>query len=207
MGLIGKINRNKPGVFLFLIFISGCMTFSTLQSPKTLERGDYSVGIAGSKFVFSDSGGQRVGPGSFDVFARAGMKHNLDAGFKATVYEGGSFNLFADVKYRFLERPLMISGDVGTLISFRTNGLYLMALAGNDNIYTGLKAMFIHEQPNSTQPILNDEVDFYIPKNSFGMVFGGGIGSSLKIVPELSIYLSKGYEPVYLLSCGIRLEI
>ncbi len=198
----------KFNLFSFvLLFLSGCMTFSTLQSPKTLERGDYSVGIAGSKFAFSDSGGQKLGSGSFDVFARAGMMHNMDAGFKATIYEGGSFNLFADAKYRFLERPFMISGDVGTLISFRTNGLYLMALAGNDNIYTGLKAVFIHEQPNSTQPILNEENDAYIPKNSFGVVFGGGIGSSVKIIPELNVYFSKGYEPMYLFSCGIKLDI
>lgn len=132
--------------------------------------------------------------------------HNLDAGFKATIYEGGSFNLFADVKYRFLEKPLMISGDVGTLISFGTNGLYLMALAGNDNIYTGLKAVFVYIQPNSTQPILNDEDDFYIPKNAVGFVFGGGIGSSLKILPELNVYFDKGYEPMYLFSCGIKLD-
>lgn len=187
---MGFKNNLLSGSNLFsfvLLFLSGCMTFSTLQSPKTLERGDYSVGIAGSKFAFSDSRGQKMGSGSFDVFARAGMKHNMYFGFKTTVYEGGSFNLFADVKYRFLERPFMISGDVGTLISFRTNGLYLLALAGNDNIYTGLKAMFIHEQPSSTQTILNDEDTAFIPKNAVGFVLGGGIGSFVKIIPELNV--------------------
>ncbi|MBN1151306.1 hypothetical protein JXA84_08825 [candidate division WOR-3 bacterium] len=185
--------------------MSGCVTYSTLQSPKTLEKGDYSVVIAGSKFVFQDSGETRLGSGSIDVFARAGLKHNLDFGCKATVYEGGEFNLFSDVKYRFLERPVMVSGDAGALISFRTNGLYLMALAGNDNIYTGIKAMFVHEQPNSTHILAEDTA--YIPKNALGLVLGGGVGSFIKIVPELNVYFSDGYEPMYLFSCGIRLDI
>ncbi|MBN2364344.1 hypothetical protein JXL83_09455 [candidate division WOR-3 bacterium] len=193
---------------LVLFLLSGCIKYSTLQSPKTLERGDYSVGIAGSKFIFSDSGEARFGSGSIDVFARAGLKHNLDFGCKATIYEGGAFNLFSDVKYRFFETPVMISGDVGALVSFRTNGLYLMALAGNDNIYTGIKAMFVHEQPNSTQPMPAEDTA-YIPKNPLGLVLGGGISSfiNIKIVPELNVYFSEGYEPMYLFSCGIRLDI
>jgi len=187
-------------IFLSGIFIfAGCASFSTFQSPQVLEPGKRSLGIGISETINPDENKMVVGP--LDIYGRFGIVRNIDVGIKLS---GGIpfplppwVVLFADVKYQFSEKPLIVSGDLGyslfRLEDITTYGIYPMVLLGNEYFYSGLKIVYLSS--SGLVNLIDSAISFKWSTAFPGITIGTIFGDKTKVFLEGNFYFSSGSEP------------
>ena len=94
-----------------LLILSGCVSLSSLQSPRVLEPKQEFHGFALAGFYDQDQ--NVVGLYEIDIYGRFGIAKNWDLGYKiygVPLLFGG---IQGDIKYQILAKPLKIAGDLG----------------------------------------------------------------------------------------------
>jgi hypothetical protein len=172
---------------VFLLFLSGCIAYSTLQSAETLEPSKAVIG-GGTAMLFTD-GDFSIMP---EVHVRYGLIKNVEIGTKF-ILPG---ILFADVKYRILQEPLTVSFDLGgSLFAFGSKsdetrgtivGVYPMLITGKKHWYAGIKGLYISSkgQIEFLRVYKFDQSGW----SSLNIVAGGIIGKKVQILPEINMY-------------------
>jgi hypothetical protein len=124
-------------LFISLIVGMNCVP-SSYQSPRVLSPEEKSIG-AGLSLP--------VDEGDVSLCLRSGVLKNIDVGIKFGGYPNFAYGIFSDIKYCFVELPLLISADMGFLYHKdlfmsenepRTYGMYPTVLLGSDRIYGGV---------------------------------------------------------------------
>jgi len=184
-------------ILLILSILTGCMSYSTLQTAETLSPGKVRIG-AGTVFV-ADGFAPEAG-------ARMGIVNNFDMGAKYSIP-----NLFVmDAKYRFLRRGINGAFDLG--VSYYSEdehtmyGYYPMLLFGQRHWYAGVKGHYFS---------LTGAIDLLGGKASstgsgyFGtsVITGAMVGGKrFKLLFELNTYFIGMSEPVYVPGLGLYLD-
>lgn len=175
-----------------LVFLSftmiGCISLSTYQTPKIVEKGTGHVGV-GMLAGFGNN--NEVGLGEVSLIARYGAAERIDVGMKLSTMPVfvPYYNLYADVRYQLLTDPLYVSGSVGTSVfrvdDFYTLGFYPTVMAGTDRVYAGAKWVFVVSASESAQESFG--------ANFPGAVVGTTIGGNNRInfMPEINLYFAN----------------
>ncbi|MCF7808187.1 MAG: hypothetical protein K9M49_00200 [Candidatus Marinimicrobia bacterium] len=203
--------KQKLWQFLLLVtttsMLTSCISFSTLQSADTLDAGQMSLS-AGASVLGADEDNAGLLP---EVGLRLGVNDRVDVGAKLFM----PLALFVDAKVELIQKPVIVSLDVGystfTLTSgagetkHRTVGLYPMLIAGQKHWYVGVKPMFVRSE---------GEIDLLGSTSSqdvtallaTDVVFGAVIGNRFRFIPEVNILFPASDDPPIMIP-GLGFEL
>jgi hypothetical protein len=206
-GLIMTDYRKYFFIFFALTFLlSGCMSYTTLQSPNTLNPGKAILG-AGTALPISDNE-VKFYP---EINARIGLFNHFDIGAK---YSAPSL-FFFDGKYQIIEDPLYLSADLGWSYFSYAGGIagskgtftawYPMIIAGQDHWYAAVKEVYGETQ---------GEVDIFglFKFSSSGWIstnvtVGGIIGTNVRLLPELNFIIPKEGKVLFVPAFGLQFAL
>jgi hypothetical protein len=191
-------------VCLYLLFYCpGCISYSTLQSAKTLEPGNVIVG-GGVAFPIS---GDEVGV-ALEFNGRVGVVRKFDLGAK--YIQPALF--FLDAKYQILDEPITLSADLGwSYFSYSgssgesegtSTAWYPMLIAGQDHWYVALKEVYF---------MTEGEFELFGSHTyngsgwlSTNIVVGGIIGTDFRVLPELNVIIPGSGETLIVPAIGLQ---
>lgn len=194
-------------IFFSLAFLlSGCMSYTTLQSPKTLKPGKVILG-AGTAIPISDNEAKFYP----ELNARIGLFNNFDVGAK---YSAPSL-IFLDGKYQIIENPFYLSADLGwSYFSYSGDvagskgtftAWYPMIIVGQDHWYAAVKEVYGETQ---------GEVDVFglYKLTSSGWIstnvsVGGIIGTNVRLLPELNFIIPKEGKVLFVPAFGLQFAL
>jgi hypothetical protein len=198
-------------IFVFIIIYSlfnfmACVSYSTLQTAKTLEPGEVIVG-AGSAIPVTEEGSTLVP----ELISRFGITHNFDVGAK---YICPSLYFF-DGKVQIINVPIILSVDLGwSYFSYtgdsgkskgKTTCWYPMIIAGQENWYIGIKKVHFSTKGEFEFFGLNKfEGSGWITTN---IVAGGIIGDKVQLLPEVNFIIPKSGEILFVPAIGLQLVL
>jgi hypothetical protein len=187
------------------ILLSGCMSYTTLQSPNTLEPGQI---LLGGGIATSFEGGSP----SLELNSRVGIIRRLDVGAKLAIPS----LTFLDAKYQVVYEPLYVSADLGWSYfsnssqsshdNGTTTGWYPMIIVGQDHWYAGFKQVFLNSDV---------EFEFFGRKNfnysglwSTNIVIGGIFGTNVRMMPEINFIMIRGSDkPIVVPAIGVQVVL
>jgi hypothetical protein len=191
-------------ICLYLLFYcTGCVSYSTLQSAKTLDPGNVLIG-GGAAFPASDN---EVGS-MFEFNGRVGIAKKFDVGAK---YSFPSL-FFLDAKYQILDEPITLSADLGwSYFSYSgssgesegtSTAWYPMLIAGQDHWYVAVKEVYF---------MTEGEFEFF-GSNTFNgsgwlstnIVAGGIIGTDFRVLPELNLIIPGSGKTLIVPAVGLQ---
>lgn len=200
--------RSMTMTFLATILLSGCISFSTLQSVETLDPG--TVSFSGGMSIL---GTEEDNFGALpELGMRVGLTNRVDVGAKLFL----PLAVFVDAKIELIQRPITVSLDLGystfTLRSGtgetknQTNGFYPMLMAGQKHWYVGVKPMIIQTEGELN---LFGSSTTYTAATWFAtdLVMGAVIGNRFRILPEVNLLFSPDLENMILIpALGVELH-
>jgi hypothetical protein len=190
-------------LLLVLSSLAGCMSYTTLQSPKTLEPAEVLIGTGAAVPVEKGSGFM------YELNSRVGIVRNFDIGAKLVV---GSL-IFLDGKYQILRDPINISADLGwSYFSYsgvvgnskgKTTCWYPMIIAGQDHLYVAVKKVYM-----STE----GEFELFTTWKYSGsgwistnIVAGAILGEKIRLIPEVNLIIpDNGKKSIVIPAIGLQ---
>lgn len=196
-------------IILVPIIFTSCISFSTLQTAETLDRGELSI-AAGMSVLGTDEDNAGVLP---EAGMRMGINDRVDLGAKIFM----PLAVFVDAKVELIQKPVTVSFDMGyssfTLNSgsgetkHRTVGYYPMLIAGQKFWYAGVKPMFIRSAGEIDLLGSTSSVDF-ISYLATDLVVGAVIGNRFRLMPEVNIlFPASGDDPIVIPGLGLELKL
>lgn len=188
----------------------GCVSLTSFQSPVSLSPGSTSVG-GGLAVNYWASDGLPLPEADFLV--RYGVFKGVDVGGKVSLPFA---SVSADVKWQFLNGPLLAALDVGGsyghspfLNDVIDEAVYLSAypalLVGSDRVYVAARPLMVHtdERRLAHGVPVSSYTDWY-PQ----VIVGGSFGDRLRVMPELSFAFGMGnrQNPSILPGIGIAIR-
>ncbi|HHG86010.1 MAG TPA: hypothetical protein ENJ82_14780 [Bacteroidetes bacterium] len=181
-------------IIIAITLLSGCGQLSTLQTAKTLEAGEITVGgaVFGYGVRTNNSGGGNLGTGIFphvEFMGRYGLGSAVDMGLKLST--GG--NILMDGKYQFI-------GDKASTFAMAIGGgLELQGSNFSRNlIFRTHLPLYLSVHPSENDAIYAAPrfVWQYVSDNDNSYFLGGGLGYTHRFSDKLSI-LGEGsfYSP------------
>ncbi|MGH7493510.1 MAG: hypothetical protein ACREOO_14125 [bacterium] len=190
-----------PGTWLgvaFCLLYSGCVSMSTLQSPKVLERGESKHGIAGTLFVENGVSGMT----EFDIWGYYGLGKRTQAGWKFFGIPNLSGGIGADLKYQLHDAAPYLALDLGFSYTSTRNifdedannvdafTINPALLFGTERLYGGMKGIYLsstveYELFGKSSKIT---LDGFTP----GLLIGSTLGGRTQLVTELNAYSVRG---------------
>ena len=185
------------------VLLSGCMSYTTLQSAKTLEPGKVIVGgggalpIAGKDVAFYP-----------ELSARIGLFNHFDMGLKYSIPS----LIFLDGKYQLIEQPFYLSADLGwSYFSYSESigsskgtftGWYPMVIVGQDHWYAAVKEVYFTMQGEiDVFGLYKYSASGWISTN---VVVGGIIGTKVRLLPELNFIIPKKGNTLIVPALGLQ---
>jgi hypothetical protein len=180
-----------------VVIFSGCISYTTLQTPETLPPGKVAVGV-----------GAAVGTGAmFEVGGRVGLAKNLDAGVKVALPR----LVFTDAKVQLTDGPVLVATDLGFSymntsedgngVTVNSYGLYPMLLVGGRHWYVGGKGIYFWT--NGTMDILGGSGWL-----GSAAVAGIWLGTDdIKLLLEGNAFFFRSGTPVFLGGVGVQLTL
>jgi hypothetical protein len=180
------------------------MSYTTLQSPKTLEPGEVLAGAGISSPNASSLG--------LEVNTRVGIVKNFDVGAKFNI---GSL-IFLDGKFEIIQNPIYLSADIGwSYFSYsgdyghdkgKTTCWYPTIIAGQDHWYVAVKRVYM---------LTESEFDFigiwkYSGSGWISTNFTAGaiLGDKIRFIPEINmIMLDKTDQTIFVPAIGLQFII
>ncbi len=186
-----------------MINFIGCVSYSTLQSAKTLEPGQVLIG-GGSAIPITDKGLGLVP----ELNARVGVVQNIDVGAKYIL----PYLYFFDGKVQLIDAPITLSADLGwsyflyTGSSGKSRGKttcwYPMLIAGQENWYVGIKEVYFSTEGEFEFFGLNKfEGSGWLTTN---IVAGGIIGEKIRLLPEVNIIIPRSGNVLFVPALGLQ---
>ena len=180
------------------VAVSGCISYSTFQTPRVLERGEVVIGAGATGLPGDDPA---VLP---EVYGRFGIAERVDAGVKMTGVPPWAW-LMGDVKYQVVDGPFAVAADMG--VSYAGTGvtidddssdigflgLYPAIMAGTDRLYGGAKLIYIAAGDGDTE---------WLSGNLYGLFAGTSFGERWRFLPEVHVYF--GDETAVLGGLGVQ---
>ena len=174
-----------------VILFSGCMSYTTLQSPKTLEPAEVILGAGFSKPLEVDSKGFM-----YEFNSRVGIVNRFDVGAKFVM---GALYFF-DGKYQILKEPISVSADLGwSYYSYdgdigvshgTTTAWYPMIIAGQEQWYVALKRVYLMTETEIE--LLGSQEFSGSGWYSTNIVAGVVLGKDIRLIPELNYIIPQG---------------
>ena len=189
---------------LYLLFYcTGCISYSTLQSAKTLDPGKVLIG-GGSSFPIVDN---KV-TSSPEFNARVGIVQKFDVGAKCAL----PALYFLDGKYQIIDEPIALSADLGwSYFSYSgivgnskgtSTGWYPMLIAGQDHWYVAVKEIYFMTKGEFEFFGLNKvEGSGWLSTN---FVVGGVIGTNVRLLPELNLLVPRKGKSLLVPAIGLQ---
>jgi hypothetical protein len=183
---------------------TGCMSYTTLQSPKTLEPAQLIVGAGLSKPLEEGSKGFM-----YEFNSRVGILNRFDIGAK---FVAGSL-YFLDGKYQILKEPISLSADLGwSYFSYfgsignstgKTTCWYPMIIAGQDHWYVAVKKVHM-----STEGEFELFTTWKISGSgwiSTNIVAGVILGETIRFIPEVNFIIpDNGNKSLIVPAIGLQ---
>lgn len=197
------------GAALYLLF-SGCVSLSTLQSPKVLERGESKHGIAATVYAGNGASGLT----EFDLWGYYGLGKRTQAGWKFFGVPGLFGGIGADVKYQLHDASPYLALDLGfsytsaanifddgdnSLDTFTLNPALLF---GTEQIYGGLKGIYLFS--NLEYELFGTSSKVALEGFTPGLVIGSTLGRRSQLVTEVNAYFDGSVAAV--ISFGIQIK-
>ena len=185
---------------------SGCVSYSTLQSAKTLEPGDVILG-GGVAIPVTNEGASLVP----EIDARVGIINMFDVGARYIYpslyfFDGkvqiidGSIALSADLGWSWFSYSGSSGGSRGT-----TTCWYPMLIAGQEHWYVGIKEVYFSTEGEFEFFGLNKfEGSGWITTN---IVAGGIIGDKVRLLPEVNIIIPQTGEILFVPAIGLQVVL
>lgn len=172
-----------PALLLTLV-ASGCISFSTFQSPRVLERGEGQLG--GGVLFGVDLEGEESGLGELALLGRYGVGDRVDVGGKLWGFPP-FLGIYGDVRYQLLREPFLISGAMGaswiSFDEFSTGALYPTVMFVTDRFFAGARWTFL----TATGTDLEETFGANFP----GAVVGASFGGRLTFAPEVNVLFGE----------------
>lgn len=175
------------------LLLSGCAPYSTMHSADTVakDKSRFKASlIYPTEFLDDEDVTAEFFLYALSAGYRFGLSERADMGIKMGILE----SLSVDWKYKFIDGPLMLSGDLGLsllLIDDFTLGVHPMILAGTRHWYIGVKSLNFPSL--SGDPLV-------------GFFAGLVVGEQTKVYPEISVYnLVDEDDKLVLLGLGLEL--
>ncbi len=199
-----------------VLFTGGCVSYGVYQSPETVEPGSTEVGL-GTLLGHSPDRHEDdsfIVPIEMALLVRHGLAKNVDLGGRAWIMPLGLFEegataigLYADIRYRFIDGPVMLTGSVGVSAmrfgEFLSLGAYPALLAGTERFYGGLRLIFLGVRQDATD---EDGPQFVTPDEPVvGIVAGASFGDRWIVRPELNVYFQEGFSSL-IVTPGLSLQ-
>jgi hypothetical protein len=183
---------------LIMILFSSCVSYSTLQTPETLEPGHVYFG-AGATMMCDI---ERPLDAAFipEIAVRVGLVEGVDIGLKYT----HPYMFLFDSKYQLYKGPVNVAMDFGIslqpIVTILTYGIYPMIMIGQEHWYLGVKGTFGNFDVLGGEMLFEDP--FYLGTT---IVTGATIGSGhIKLLLELNTMFINGAEkPVFFPAGGV----
>jgi hypothetical protein len=185
---------------LVLASAAGCPSLSTMQTPRTVPKGQLRVAVAAEAVSVPSSDGTLTAP-QFELGLRYGLSDDWDLGAKL-YFLGAEFG----VKYQFLRGPLDValapalsfiafntSGDSGQKISAQVLYVHVPLLFGanlSENVTLAFGPKFLYALVHASG--VNAETSESATVS--GAMMGGYVGIPLRlgrafwIAPEINVY-------------------
>jgi hypothetical protein len=191
-------------LFCILIYCNGCVSYSTLQSTKTLSPGKVIIG-GGSSFPVADEG-VVFEP---ELNARIGIIKDFDVGAKFSIPS----LFFLDGKFQILDRPFAVSADLGwSYFSYsddidnswgKSTGWYPMLIAGEDHWYIAFKEVYFITKGEFHYYGLNNKLEGagWISTN---ITAGAIIGNNVRLIPELNLIVPRKGKSLFVPAIGLQ---
>ncbi len=185
--------------FIFLMNSTGCVSVSTLQTPKVLENDEKLIGLGLTTHFESDELGAIP-----EIYGRWAAFQDIDMGIKMMGLPFVTGILGFDIKYQAIEiDPFYVSFDMGISHSSIDDlgsaiGYYPAIFLGTERIFGGAKLIIAdfdneffgkHEGTSRTS-------EFFI---------GATIGDKWRVMPIANLLYSEDFkESLFLLSLGFE---
>jgi hypothetical protein len=177
------------------------MSYTTLQSPKTLEPAEILIGAGVSS---PEARGAWI-----EVNTRVGILQNFDAGVK---FDAGSL-IFLDGKYQIIRDPIYISADLGWSYfshsgdigrnTGKTTCWYPMIIAGQENWYVGVKR--VHMSTEGEFELFTSWSYSGSGWISTNIVAGGILGEKIRFIPEVNLIIpDHGNKSIIVPAIGLQ---
>ena len=190
-----------------LSVLSGCATYSTLQSASTLAPGKFQIAPGISTPLSSET--REFTP---EVGIRYGVFSGFDLGTKIVGYN----TFFADGKVQLLKSKVDIAFDLGGSYSsfedkdlgihVQNTSIYPMLLVGQRHWYAGAKGVYsiIDGKVKTLSNSYTTGSDWTSTNFVLGGVFGERKG---RILPELNVIISNDGDVWFVPAIGIQIGI
>ncbi len=200
--------KSRPAAILLsiitIVAFAGCMSYTTLQSPKTLDGGEVLMGGGVSS--------PDIRAPLIEVNTRIGIIRNFDVGAK---FDFGSL-VFLDGKFQIIQEPIYLSADLGwsyfshtgdfggsNVSKGKTTCWYPMIIAGQDNWYIGVKRVYM--STDGEFEIIGDWKYGGSGWFSTHVVAGGIIGERVRFMPEVNFIIpDNGHRTLIVPAIGIQ---
>ena len=189
----------------------GCFSLTSFQSPQVLPQGSTSVG-GGLAAYWWDNYDFPLPEADFVL--RYGLFKTVDVGGKLSL---PAASVSADVKWQFLNGPLLAALDIGgsySRLPYMTDineggdkdilTLCPEIVVGRDWIYASARALIVNSIGRSYNNRRPATTTGWFPQ----VVVGGSFGDRLRVMPELSLAygLGSGEHPSVLPGVGIAVK-
>ena len=170
-----------------LLYFTSCVSYSSFQSARTLEKGKVSISVgAGSN--------ERAEEGYGDVAFRVGVEDSLDMGLKFNSTSFGSILVMLDVKKQLPSQSKNISNAVGFGVS--------PVFDDEEGVAFHIPAYIsFHSTNDFFTTYINPRVFYYMDFlkadgfNNSGLGYGNSlgfkIGKKFAVMPEWSFFVAK----------------
>jgi hypothetical protein len=170
-----------PALLLALL-ASSCISFSTFQSPRVLERGEAELG--GGILFGVDLEGEESGLGELALLGRYGLADRVDVGAKLWGFPP-FVGIYGDVRYQVAREPVLVAGALGaswfSFDEFSTGALYPTVMVGADRFFAGGRWTFLTATGNEMEETFGAKFP--------GIVVGASFGSRVILAPEVNVLL------------------
>jgi hypothetical protein len=193
------------------LLTAGCLSYGVFQTPETVEPGstEAGLGMMWCHLPDRDEEDSFIFPFEVAAIVRHGLAENLDIGGRGwfmPMERTNMVGLYADMRYRFIDGPVMLTGSVG--VSARrygehlTLGAYPALLAGTERYYGGLRLMLQTVREAGT----DDEKPPFMPyEPTIGITAGASFGTRLIVRPELNVYFQERFTSI-MVTPGVSLQ-
>lgn len=206
--------KELPGAWLgatLCMLFSGCVSLSTLQSPKVLERGESKHGIAGTLYT----GDGASGIAEFDLWGYYGLGKRTQAGWKFFGVPGLFGGVGADLKYQLHDASPYLALDLGFSYTSTANifddddkdvdafTINPALLFGTERLYGGLKGIYLFSKLE--YELFGTSSNVALEGFTPGLVLGSTLGERSQLVTEINAYFTDGSVSA-VVSFGIQIK-
>jgi hypothetical protein len=198
------------------LFTGGCVSYGVYQTPETVEPGttETGFGIMLGHVPDRSEDDAFIYPIEVAAVVRHGLADNLDIGGRGWFMPLGAFEdqagvigLYTDIRYRFIDGPVMLTGSVGVSAmrygEYLTLGAYPALIAGTKRYYGGVRLIFFTVRQAGTD---DEKPQFTTPDEpTIGITTGASFGTRWIVRPELSVYFQERFTSI-MVTPGVSLQ-